>query len=385
MSDLSYNGTIVSSRNKAVMLDFGGYAKGYALDQAAKTTLYGSIGIFYDRLNYNATTDETYKRQFHDYTVNFSDTAITDPNSHTVQYLPQYGTRQGLIDLIGAGGGTQETFLVPNDLKPPKTNQWSLGVRHDFGWANASVSYNGSRGYNGFTYEFANLAYNPATNDCCLSHNVPTYRNVLVGNNNVHTWYKAMYATFDRPYSRPVLSNWGWGAGVAYTLSKSEQEGTDAFSFPNLQAGGNLRHPSNNDQRHQIVANFITDIPNAWGLQFSGFMTLASGLPYNKLEYVRTANNGQLQTFLGQERSPWQKEVDFRLQKNFLNLNGNEIGVTASVFNAFNTTNLGCYNTRYAGPGVEEGSVVLDSGFGKANCVVTDPRRFQFGVQYSFK
>lgn len=36
MSDLSYNGTIVSSRNKAVMLDFGGYAKGYALDQAAK-------------------------------------------------------------------------------------------------------------------------------------------------------------------------------------------------------------------------------------------------------------------------------------------------------------------------------------------------------------
>lgn len=36
MTDLSYNGNIVSSRNKAVMLDFGGYAKGYALDQAAK-------------------------------------------------------------------------------------------------------------------------------------------------------------------------------------------------------------------------------------------------------------------------------------------------------------------------------------------------------------
>lgn len=36
MSDLSYDGNIVSSRNKAVMLDFGGYAKGYALDQAAR-------------------------------------------------------------------------------------------------------------------------------------------------------------------------------------------------------------------------------------------------------------------------------------------------------------------------------------------------------------
>ncbi|MGV8894194.1 MAG: FAD:protein FMN transferase [Burkholderiaceae bacterium] len=36
MTDLRYNGTIISSRNKAVMLDLGGYAKGYALDQAAK-------------------------------------------------------------------------------------------------------------------------------------------------------------------------------------------------------------------------------------------------------------------------------------------------------------------------------------------------------------
>lgn len=36
MSDLRYDGTRISSRNKAVMLDLGGYAKGYALDQAAR-------------------------------------------------------------------------------------------------------------------------------------------------------------------------------------------------------------------------------------------------------------------------------------------------------------------------------------------------------------
>jgi FAD:protein FMN transferase len=36
MTDLVFNGTRISSRNKAVMLDLGGYAKGYALDQAAK-------------------------------------------------------------------------------------------------------------------------------------------------------------------------------------------------------------------------------------------------------------------------------------------------------------------------------------------------------------
>ena len=36
MSDLRYDGTRISSRNTAVMIDLGGYAKGYALDQAAR-------------------------------------------------------------------------------------------------------------------------------------------------------------------------------------------------------------------------------------------------------------------------------------------------------------------------------------------------------------
>lgn len=35
MSDLVFDGTRIASRNKAVMLDLGGYAKGYALDRAA--------------------------------------------------------------------------------------------------------------------------------------------------------------------------------------------------------------------------------------------------------------------------------------------------------------------------------------------------------------
>jgi len=36
LSDLRYDGTLVSSVNKAVMIDLGGYAKGYALDRAAR-------------------------------------------------------------------------------------------------------------------------------------------------------------------------------------------------------------------------------------------------------------------------------------------------------------------------------------------------------------
>ena len=349
----------------------------YALDEAAKTTIFASAGIFYDRLNFNATFDETYRRQFQQYTFLFSDTATTDPNR--IQWSPGDMSRAGLLGLINSGHApAQEIYLVPNDLKPPNSRQWSAGLRHDFGGFNGSVSYNGSRGYNGYSYEWANLTYNPATNDCCISANIPAYLNVLVGNNNVHNWYKAMFLTLDRPYSKNTLSNYGWGAGVAYTLSKSEQEGGDLFSFPQVLIGANARHPSANDQRHQIVANFVTDVPFAWGLQFSGFGTFGSGLPYT-INQIVTAGTGTQQEFLGQGRSPWQKEVDFRLRKDFLAYRGNNIGVTASVFNVFNSQNFGCYSGFVGAPGNPNAS------FGLPGCVVTDPRRYQFGVQYDFK
>jgi len=43
MSDLRYVGDIISSRNKAVMIDLGGYAKGYALDRAARILRDGHV------------------------------------------------------------------------------------------------------------------------------------------------------------------------------------------------------------------------------------------------------------------------------------------------------------------------------------------------------
>ncbi|MEO7039595.1 MAG: TonB-dependent receptor [Gemmatimonadaceae bacterium] len=353
----------------------------YALDEAAKTTVFASAGIFYDRLNSNATLDESYRRQFQTYNFQFSDTAVAGK----IVWNPSYMSRAGLQGLIASGHAPpQEVYLVPNDLKPPKSDQFSVGVRHSFGTFDASVSYNGSRGFNGYSYEWANVAYDPARNDCCISFNVPAYSNILVGNNDVKTWYNAMYASVNRPYQRSEISKWGWGAGVAYTLAKAEQNGNDLFSFPAINVGANARHPTNTDQRHNIVANFITDIPYLWGIQFSGLMTLGSGLPYTLQQFVAVPTGG-LQEFLGQGRTPWQKDVDLRLQKNFLQLHGNEVGVTLSMFNVFNTQNLAFYDGVVGFAGSTPGSSTPNMHFGKAGGVSTDGRRIQLGATYSFK
>jgi hypothetical protein len=73
------------------------------------------------------------------------------------------------------------------------------------------------------------------------------------------------------------------------------------------------------------------------------------------------------------------KRLDLRFRKNFPNFGGATLGVTADVFNVFNVQNLGCYNTQAI-----DGTGTADPNFGKANCIVSDPRKLQLGAQLDF-
>ena len=342
----------------------------YALGEFGNTVIFGSAGIFYDRINFNSFIDESYRRQHPNYRFRFNE----DGSGGQIMWDDSYLSREGLEGILASGQAPpQEVFLLPNDMKPPKSYQFAGGVRHDFGGWNSSLSYTGVRGKNGFSFEWANLTYNPATNDCCISVPTPAYQNVLVGNNEVRSWYDAVALTVDRPYRADVDGGTGWGAGLAYTLSWAEAEGNDLFSFP--QVALNPRHPIGGDQTHRIVGNFIVDLPFLYGIQFSGFGTVATGTPFQRLSF-----EGGERTVLGYERADTYRRIDLRARKDFPGfMGGSRFGVIADLFNAFNFTNLGCYNT------VEiNGAGEPDPNFGLANCVVTDGRRLQPGLEYDF-
>ena len=245
----------------------------YALDQERRTNIFAGVGIFYDRIGFNSFVDETYRAQHPNLIFNFSaDGSVPG----TIAWDPAFFSRQGLQAAIASGVvPRQEIFLVPNDLRPPKSYQFSGGVRQQFGSVFTSVTYTGVRGRNGFTFEWGQLTLNPATNDCCISITTP-YQNILVGNNTVRTWYDGVEFKVDRPYRRSS-EDYGWGAGISYSLAWADQEGGDLFSFPQIAAGFNPRHPIGDDQRHRVVANFTTDLPFAFGIQFSGLIQVASG------------------------------------------------------------------------------------------------------------
>jgi len=348
----------------------------YALDEDRRTTIFAAGGIFYDRLSFNTFVDETYRRQHPQYLFRFSaDGSVPG----TIAWDPALMSKRGLDSILALGtAGTQEVFLVPNDLKPPKTYQWNVGVRQLIGTVLASVAYTGARGRNGYSYEWAQLTLNPATNDCCLSISTPAYRNILVGNNEVRNWYDALEFRVDRSY-RTGENSVGWGAGIAYTLSWADQEGIDLFSFPQVRIGFNTKHPINDDQRHRIVANWVVDVPFAFGVQFSGLATFASGKPFNRIQFIPLPAGGNQRVLLGRDRGPWFQTVDLRLRKDLPGFGGTRLGVTADLFNVFNRDNLGNFDDVAISPGG-----VPNPSFGNAREVVSDPRRFQLGIQYDF-
>jgi hypothetical protein len=348
----------------------------YAINEDRTTTLFGAAGIFYDRLGFNGFIDEVYRRQHPVLNFQFAATA----NGDTLAWAPSLMSRQGLDSVIAAGQAPQqEIFLVPNDLKPPKSYQWNFGIRQAFGSFLGSVTYTGIRGRNGYSYEWANLALNPDTDDCnpCQEVDLPAYQNILVGNNSVRNWYDAVEVRVDRTY-RPGEDGIGWGAGVAYTLSWADTEGGDLFSFPQVTAGLNAKHPINDDQRHRVVANWVLDLPFLWGVQFSGLAAFASGKPFKRLNFT-SGPGGTIRTLVGFERGDEFSNVDVRLRKDFPFPGGTRFGVTADLFNAFNSDNLGCFQETFLESGGTE-----NPNFGRATCVVGDPRRFQLGFQYDF-
>jgi hypothetical protein len=357
----------------------------YIVDNALTTTVFGGIGIFYDRQTYNSVIDETFAAQHPNYTFNFAATA----SPGVLAWDPKYFTKAGLLAALN-GGSTPptEVFLLPNDLKPPRSTQFNLGVRHDFGGFNAAVTYTGTRSYNGLSFEWANFGLD-ANGGCCTNKNVPAYRNVLVANNTIHTWYNAMFLQLDRPYVR-VEDRMGWGAGLAYTLAKSESEGVDLFSFPRVTAFGFSRYEIPSSERHRLVANGIVDLPWAWGIQASTLITLGSGVRIAAQDFsgpfpVFSRGGGEPATksdFLIAGNFWGYRNMDVRLRKDLTPLRAQRFGLTMDVFNVLNFNNYGCFND-VAFTNVN-GVRTANKDFGVGTCVIADPRRLQLGVQYDY-
>jgi len=363
----------------------------YALDNENKTTLFGGYGIYYDRSIFDFSVDEIQKIERPTYIVRFAHPDST-PTGSEVQWNDSYLTADtSVISSLARSSGQPEAFLLDNNSKPPKSTQYSLGVRRVLGSYVAQLSYLAQRGTDLFTYNWQNFGLDTA-GLCCTSFNIGAhgFRNIIYSTNEGKTWYDAVALQLDRPYRQPPGSNIGWGAGFVYTYANRSISGVDNLnditsSFPGAfpNTAGIPKHSDNggNDVRHQVIMNWITDMPYLFGLQFSGVLALNSGATLDigcpsrfcgPSTYINGGFDPPTYSFLGIPGWAYRR-LDLRLRKDFPRMGGTQFGITLDVFNVMNYQNFGCYDTGFGSPNL-----------GKANCVVSDARRAQFGAEYSF-
>ena len=369
----------------------------YGLDSDDRTTIFGGVGLYYDRSLFDFSVDEIQKLARPTFTVRFADPDST-PKAGEVAWNPSYLTADtSAISALARSSGQPEAFLLDNKTRPPKSTQWSVGVRRKLRSVVASLSYQGQRGTNLFTYNWANIALNPATGLCCVSFNIGAhgFNNFINSTNDGKTWYDAFSLQLDRPY-RPSANGIGWGGGLAYTYATRYLAGVDNLNdltgsfpggFPNAKSIPKRTDCCGSDERHHVVANWIVGIPQLFGIQFSGLITLGSGARQDVGTHPRFGGVLDSTYFPAAFQPPqrnflifggWAyRRVDARLRKDFPEISGTTIGVTVDVFNVFNFSNF----TNYP---FSVDAARRTWSVGQPTDLLSDPRRVQIGVEYNF-
>ena len=338
-----------------------------------KTVLFGGAGLYFDRNYWNTMFDEQFRRQYQVITIDFKPDCAGAKNC--ASWDPKYYD-PATLRALGSAVGKPEVFLVANDLVPPRTVQFSGGVRHNFGADLLTVSYNGLRGSHFMNFVRGGPWGGGAT----------PYSTVFVADDRVKTWYNSLQVQ----YQRPLPENGRWGGALAYTLSKSTEQGQsqDLFwGFDNRYptVGDRPRLVAPGDQRHAIVANGIFRLPADF--IFSTIVNLGSGIAVNATDASAGWATGQQKTyiyqpptraFLGIGHVFGYQNLDARLQKNITFASSQTAAIVLDLYNALNSKNFGCYNSTI------EPAPSTNANYGTAGCAGLG-RRLQVGVRYGMR
>ncbi|WP_209316017.1 MULTISPECIES: TonB-dependent receptor domain-containing protein [unclassified Brevundimonas] len=365
----------------------------YDLSGDRSTVIFGGAGRYYDRVNFNFSFDElakpfdTRKNAFFSTTGGAPGVADGTPDDPFL-WDPSYATPAGLDPLLAGIEAKGQAFLLRNDFEPPSTDQVNLGVRQRFGEWQTEFTLAYGKTKNEFTWLYLTRCREPAFgNDgggfgdnggTCGPDGSNPFREYWVSDHNKQREFAALYVKLDKAYTRES----GWGLNVAYTLSKSEQNGgNDNFCFDCFDVENSPVRPSGNDERHRIVANGIVDLP--YDFQLSGIVTLGSGTPYDVFDgtgsqfyYRPYAGRPDRRSFFIPDAFAY-RNVDLRLTKNIA-APGGELQLYLDAINIFNFNNF----TNYEGG---TGSAAEPNPFfGTPRAVLFPTRQFQIGARYAF-
>jgi hypothetical protein len=343
------------------------------------TIVHGGFGMYYDREVWNRLIDERFRLQWRVLTFPFTTTG----EANEIPWDPSYLSRAGLLGLLAQANapGRGEVFLLNNDSKPPRSNQWNLGIRQAVPMlqnVTVGAAYRGVRGYDILSWYCATPHSLHGYCEGLGEQGNARFNGLVLSTNEGRTWYDA----FDLTAEKPMTANSRWSATFAYTYATGKRKGADFFTldYPGV-APANWPTEKMNIERHRISASGIVGLP--WGFQVSTLAQWGSGVPYNRNDEVAGWGPARVRTSYASEDPPDFKQVDLRLQKDFtLPVEGigiRRFGLVFEVVNVFDAENFRDFEQLYRG----ENATTPNAVFGRPNVNTADPgRRLQIGINF---
>ena len=370
---------ISNGNRKAELGNFApriGFSYDFKADQ--RTVLFAGYGRYYDRTLFRSAAEETLLSQYRSGELLFSRDGLPRDGRPTILFNPNYLTPAGFAALLASlaadptSPGTSELRVIPNNLKTPYTDQFSVGIRQRLGIFRTSLTYNHTIGKNQIGYAPLNRTPNPDPGSGGFYGYIPLingYGNVVAGFNTRATKYDALFVTVDKPYTKAS----GWGGGIAWTHVFQSKERGFSFNFDYPNIGASPYVPNSGNEKERVVINGIADLP--FDFKISGLATYGSGSPYFVIDALNGFQPGNIR--LGSfNHLPYYLQVDLRLQKMFRLGGGREFSLSGEVFNLFNRANFGGAQGFNCCGGI--------SDFGKPNALSGPPRTFQLGANFRF-
>jgi hypothetical protein len=355
----------------------------------SKTVVFGGWGKYYDRVILNDIFDEQYRQQYKIYSFCFSADGSPAPNCGVpaLAWNDAYLSGEALRQLVASGRAPgPEVFLVSNDMKPPRSDQFTVGVRQQLGNWLTGLSYVGVRGYNNMMFFFGDLPPGTQFGDRFGNNvSVPGYARVFVTSTARRTWYDGLLFNLDRP----IATDGRWGFNLAYTYAEAKQTGTDnpgegvAFgAFDYLDSSSLYKFPGSNDERHRLVMSGTVALPA--NFQVSSIITLGSGLPFTVFDDSTAPfrvrwNEGrpEKQDFIIPDAWAY-RSVDLRLEWQAPPIADQvRISLIGEGFNVFDFDNNSCFVADI--PRLP----ATNARFGQPQCEY-NTRRLQAGVRVGF-
>ena len=365
LGGININNWVSNGRNRSAKWHFSprlGFS--YDIQGNQKHVIFGGIGRTYNHNLYDLLQVEQTKYVLSQPTIYFNTplSPCVVNNSTCFNFNPSYLSIPALQALVGGSFAGKEVDMMPNNLKTPYSDQFTLGMRNQIGEWDTSVAVSRVLSYDGLTGMLGNRYPNGAfwqNHSQPWSYGLPGFGSLILWTNGLKTTTTQLLLSAQKPYTEQS----GWGLTIAYTWTHAKwnmdnQALNNNYSF-------DAEYPSNYPFISEPVAKsrlvVAGTLKGPWDIAMGARLTLATPIPNVNLACFSDPNTPsgclpvaatpQGSRFLIGGRIWGYRDFSVQFTKNFM-LYGLNAYARADIINVFNWHNYTTYIENYGSNGV---------------------------------